>query len=227
VQPRLSQTYLVEGGGQNACRYRRCIAGKNHPYSRFKKCISKFTLQIVIIALVTLSSSAFSVVADDYSDRRIHAGAKLFRTLLAADQNITEKISPDNNLQLGLIYENNQSVAKSVADDLQHRANSDIRNIPIKTRLLKVSELASSGAAHLAGLFITQQLFEDELQMVLRYAVDHQIIIYSPFEGDVEKGVLGGMSVEARVRPYLNIKTMQAANVHLKPFFMKVAKQYE
>ncbi len=227
MHSRHSQTYLVEGGSQSPYRYWRGIAGKNRLHSRFKKYISKFTLQFVIIALVTLSSSAFSVVADDYSDRRIHAGAKLFRTLLAADQNITEKVTPDNKLQLALIYNNNQSAAKSVADDLQGRANSDIRNIPIKTTLLKVSELASSGTTHLAGLFITQQLFEDELQMVIRYAVDHHIIIYSPFEGDVEKGVLGGMSVEARVRPYLNIRTMQAADVHLKPFFMKVAKQHE
>ena len=62
------------------------------------------------------------MVADDYSDRRIHAGAKLFRTLLAADQNIAGKISPDNKLQLALIYNDNQSAAKSVADVLKGRS---------------------------------------------------------------------------------------------------------
>lgn len=226
VHSRLSQACLAEDECHNPCSHKYCKAGMNQPNLRIKKYLFRFLLQLTSVMLVTLSSSAFSVIADDYSDRRIHAGTKLFRTLLAADQNITEKITPDNKLQLALIYNNNQSAAKSVADVLQGRANSDIRNIPIKTKLLKVDELESS-TTYLAGLFITQRLSEDELQKVIRYAVDHHIVIYSPFEGDVEKGVLGGMSVEARVRPYLNVKTMRAANLHLKPFFMKVSKQYE
>ena len=225
MHSRLSQADLVNDEYHSFYAYRHCKTENNQAWSRINKCISKFLLQLTSIVLVTLSSSAFSVIADDYSDRRILAGTKLFRTLLAADQNIEAKTSPDNKLQLALIYNNSQSAAGNVADVIQSRANSDIRNIPIKTKLLKVDELAST--TYLAGLFITQQLFDDELQTVIRYAVDHHIVIYSPFEGDVEKGVLGGMSVEARVRPYLNIKTMHAADLHLKPFFMKVSKQYD
>ena len=53
------------------------------------------------------------------------------------------------------------------------------------------------------------------------------MIVYSPFEGHVEKGVLGGLSVEAQVRPYVNRATVEASQITLKPFFMEVAKVYQ
>ena len=37
------------------------------------------------------------------------------------------------------------------------------------------------------------------------------MIVYSPFEGHVESGVLGGLSVEAQVRPYVNRATLEAS----------------
>ena len=55
----------------------------------------------------------------------------------------------------------------------------------------------------------------------------NHIIVFSPFEGDVERGVQCGIAVQARVRPFLNMKSLKSAGVSLKPFFLKVAKKYE
>lgn len=225
VQKQLLKSCLVEDGLQSAYQQYDCKSEKPRIRPHLKKYSGKYLLQLAWIILFTLSSVTFSAIADDYSERRIQAGAKLFRTLLAADRDITEKTTPDNLLQLALVYSSNQTAAKNVAHALQLRSNSSIRNIPIETKLFKSSELAT--AMPLAGIFITQELSKNELNTLVQYAIDNHLIIYSPFEGDVEKGVMGGLSIEARVRPYLNIKTMQAAGINLKPFFMKVAKRYE
>ncbi len=50
------------------------------------------------------------------------------------------------------------------------------------------------------------------------------MILYSPFEGDVERGVTAGLSIEAKVLPFVNQRTLEASGVELKPFFLKVAK---
>jgi hypothetical protein len=38
---------------------------------------------------------------------------------------------------------------------------------------------------------------------------------------------LGGLAIETRVRPYINLKTMRASRVQIRDFFLKVAKRHE
>ena len=40
------------------------------------------------------------------------------------------------------------------------------------------------------------------------------------------RSILGGLSVEAQVRPYVNLSTLSASNISLKPLFFKVTKVY-
>ena len=64
------------------------------------------------------------------------------------------------------------------------------------------------------------------LTSIIKYGIGHHVIVYSPFEGHVELGVLGGLSVEAQVRPFLNRATLEASQISLKPFFLSVAKVF-
>jgi hypothetical protein len=59
------------------------------------------------------------------------------------------------------------------------------------------------------------------------YSGRNSIISFSPYEGDIERGVQGGIAVEARVRPYLNLTALRNAGIRLKSFFMEVAKKHE
>jgi predicted nucleotidyltransferase len=78
-----------------------------------------------------------------------------------------------------------------------------------------------------AGVLMTQKMNAKQLQTLTVSANAKHMVVFSPFEGDVERGVQSGIAVEARVRPYLNTKALRNAQVRLKPFFMKVAKAYE
>ncbi|HEX8154652.1 MAG TPA: hypothetical protein VF698_16080, partial [Thermoanaerobaculia bacterium] len=61
---------------------------------------------------------------------------------------------------------------------------------------------------------------------LVKYGIDRRLIVYSPFEGHVESGVTGGLSVEAQVRPFVNSTTLAASHIALKDFFLKVTKVY-
>ena len=71
-----------------------------------------------------------------------------------------------------------------------------------------------------------EPLRREAIAALIRFGVDRQVIIYSPFEGDVERGVAGGVSIEAQVRPFVNTAALRASQVTLREFFLKVAKAF-
>ena len=86
--------------------------------------------------------------------------------------------------------------------------------------------LASYKSKIPAGIFLAQPPSDTTRRALIKYGIEHHVIVYSPFEGDVESGILGGLSVEAQVRPYVNLSTLSASNISLKPLFFKVTKVY-
>lgn len=89
------------------------------------------------------------------------------------------------------------------------------------------TEVVNDLFANMAGIYLLDELSEDVLQIITNQAIQKQIITYSPFKGNVESGVLGGLSVETKVRPYINMKTLIESQIQLKPFFLKVIKRYD
>lgn len=188
-----------------------------------------FFLSFVICLLMIQGVGGAS--ADQSSERRIKAGIKLFRTMLAADLDISDKKSPDGSLVLLLVYHDEKDKALKLAQSLKKsgRAGSSplIRNLPITVDTTSDFSFQRYMANRIAGIFITEKIGNADLQKVIRFGIDRRVVVYSPFEGHVEKGVLGGLSVEARVRPYVNIKTLKSSAIRIKAFFMKVTKRYE
>jgi hypothetical protein len=76
-----------------------------------------------------------------------------------------------------------------------------------------------------AAIFLTQPL-DERLPEIIKYAISRGIILFSPFQGDVEKGVLGGVHISDRVLPHINASTMKSAGINIKQFFMRVSVIY-
>jgi hypothetical protein len=184
---------------------------------------SVFTL----ILLTAIVYGATPSVADDFIDRRITAGTKIFRALLAADVDIDRKIGIHGELQLGLLYIDDTGNAKKAAATLVNRDDPRIRKLKTRIEMVSFGDCIANEKGPLAGIFLTQRLNAEQLQALSAFANTQHLVVFSPFEGDVERGVQSGIAVEARVRPYLNTKALRAAQVRLKSFFMKVAKAYE
>lgn len=180
-----------------------------------------------MVLLAAIVYAAKPSVSDDFTERRITAGAKIFRALLAADVDIIHKTGNLGELRLGLLYIDDTGNAEKAAATLMNRDDPRIRQMKIRIEIMPFAELIAGRKGPLAGVFLTQRLNAEQLQTLTAFANAQRLVVFSPFEGDVERGVQSGIAVEARVRPYLNTSALHAAGVQLKSFFLKVAKAYE
>lgn len=178
---------------------------------------------ILIAAGCTLLATA-SVHADVYDDRRTRAGARLFRSLLAAEIGIEAKAAADGKLHLLILGGDNEQTEQLAALLAPQKAGepAKLRGIPVSVETR--NEMQADTGQNPAGVFLAEVPSDDELERLIAWSVEHQVLLYSPFEGHVERGVMAGISIEAKVRPFLNVSTIEAAGLQLKPLFLKVSK---
>jgi hypothetical protein len=183
---------------------------------------------LVVVLLLLLALRPLVAVAESEEDRRAQAGIRLFRSLLAADLDLENKRGEDGKLLLVVFHTGNRDKAEELAKALAGAgADPDpIKGLPVAIELGTDPAFASHDKHPPAGIFLAQAPSPQALQTIVRYGIDHHVIVYSPFEGHVEKGVLAGLAVEAQVRPYVNRETLAASHIELKAFFMKVTKVY-
>ncbi len=169
--------------------------------------------------------------ADSYQERRLRTGARLFRSLLAADQDIETKVGDDGNLLILFYIEGDSGEAEALAELAFKESDSDspvkVRNLPVRVELVVDPVFESYRDDALAGIFLVHAPSERDLQSIIRFGIDHHVIVFSPHEGHVEKGVLGGLVIEAQVLPFINLETARESNIPIKEFFLRVAKVME
>jgi len=184
-----------------------------------------FLLMILMGWTIASSTSA------DLGASRVRIGLKLFRTILAADSAIKEKQTKNGVLALALVYSNNSAQADLYAKKLQSsgkgKSQGKIKNIPIKVHTISANHLDDLLEQRYAGIYLVDKLNSNQLKQLIDYASRHHVIIYSPYSGDVERGVTAGIVIEARVKPYINNKMLIASKIQLSSFFIKVSKKYE
>ncbi|HEY2091168.1 MAG TPA: hypothetical protein VGJ81_04720 [Thermoanaerobaculia bacterium] len=178
-------------------------------------------LLALLLALV-LPSLLFG---DEVDDRRAAAGIRLFRALLAADVDLPRKTVAPNQLLIVFFYVDDKTRAADLAQ--RFAADDKVHGIPMVTEVTNDPNFVAYDKRVPAGIFLADAPARQALASIIHWGITHRLIVYSPFEGHVEKGVLGGLSVEAQVRPYVNRATIEASQITLKPFFMEVAKVFQ
>lgn len=163
------------------------------------------------------------MASDSPELRRLRAGMDLFPSFLAADTQIRQKKAEDGKLHIALIYNDNPRRAEQQAEHL--RQIGKIKNIPLKVQVMRPQDLRKNNEL-LAGIFITQPHLP-QLPKVVHHGKTHSVITFSPFNGDVAQGISGGISVTARILPKVNIPTVKASGLRIKPFFLRIASLYE
>lgn len=177
----------------------------------------------LMVFVLGLGLAGASARADSQDDRRVRTGARVFRTLLLADVALARKASADGTLDIA-IYSGDASGADEVAPLIRPDvvAGAPKGNGPA-IRIRRVDALGDDTLPPV-GLFLASPLAGGELDRLIDWSIRHRVILYSPFEGDVERGVTAGLSIGAKVLPFVNQRTLEASGVELKPFFLKVAK---
>lgn len=184
--------------------------------------------KIHFLLLLILGLICHTVSAVEKDEIRVRAALDLFPSILAADMGIEDKTGPDGSLLLVLLYTDNKEKASEMAEYL--RKVDQIRGIPIRIEISDERFLYQKGDQFEkqtpAGIFLTQSL-SNNIDSIITYGREKQIIVFSPFEGDVERGVLGGIHISERLLPYINMSTLQSSNIRIKSFFLRIARCHE
>ncbi len=169
--------------------------------------------------------------ADAYQERRARTGIRLFRALLAADLELERKTATDGRLLVLFFHTGDRDQAEEwsrvFAGNDPSGATEPIRGLPVTLETTDDESFARYLDGRPAGIFLAQNPPAAVLRAIVRYGIANHVIVYSPYEGHVEDGVLGGLVVEAQVRPFINLTTLKASKVSLKEFFLKVTRVYE
>lgn len=190
-----------------------------------------FRLHRIVLLTLTLLLAAVSCrvnslyLADGYAGYRAEVGLKLFRSLLHSDLQISQKTNANDQLPILIIYLNQDDAAS----DYQKSLLALLPKVAGKPTLVQTSSLTDflQNPNPVAGIFLAQQLNADEIQAVINKGIREHFVVFSPFEGDVEQGVLAGISVQASVKPYINSRTLKKSGLQIKDFYLKAARQYE
>src|ERR1051325_1905631 len=196
---------------------RLSVPCENRPQSRMPR--RPWFLAILLVFL------ALRAAAEDVQALRARAGVRFFRSLLAADVDLPKKTIPPDQLLIVFFYVDDARGAKDLMARFGEQAK-ELRGLPVVTETTKDATLSAYAQRVPAGLFIAQPPNKKTLASIIKYGIDHHVIVYSPYEGHVESGVLGGLFVDAQMRPFVNGATLSASHITLKDFFLKVAKVY-
>jgi hypothetical protein len=114
-------------------------------------------------------------------------------------------------------------MAREMADQLVRVET--IRGIPVRVSESMVSDLGDVADDMPAGIFLVERM-GDELGDVIQIGKESRAIVFSPFPGDVEKGVSSGMVISDRILPYVNSEAMRLSGIQMKSFFLRIAERY-
>ena len=179
----------------------------------------------MLCGILLLSLVKASLAAPDQNShvaRRLRAGLDLFPSFLAADLRIKDKLDKNGDLILYIVHHNDKRTAQKIASKL--RDIKTIKGAPLKVIIVR-DDYDDFQNYQPAAIFIAQPHLP-HLAAVVNYGKQNSIITFSPFDGDVNLGVTGSISITARILPQVNTMTLADSKLHLKPFFLRIASRY-
>ncbi|MFP4423558.1 MAG: hypothetical protein ACLFRG_23755, partial [Desulfococcaceae bacterium] len=175
-----------------------------------------------LLAALLLLSAAFAH-GGDREESRAWAGLDLFPSVLAADAEIADKRGPDGALPLVVLHQTDRELAEEMARRLARTGT--IRGIPIRVEIARDPASLHGTGPPPAGMFLAEPRIGD-LEAVIQFGRENRRLVFSPFAGDVERGVPAGIAVSDRILPLVNAEALESFGLRLKPFFLRIAEVY-
>lgn len=168
-----------------------------------------------------------TVHADSYDERRVRTAARLMRALLSADAGIVDKAGADGWLEVLVLGDaplRVDGLPELIAPPDDENTPAAVKGLPLRVReVRRVPDQSGTepDEARPVAVFLAAPLSDAEFQRLLEWCIRERVILYSPFEGDVERGATAGLSVQAKVQPYLNRQTLSSSQIELQAFFVE------
>lgn len=181
---------------------------------------------IISVLCILMVPWAAVAHADAAVEHRITLGIKMFPMMVGGNLGLKSMRSADGTVLLLILYRESLKVGEQVADRL-HSAVERIQTYPIRVIVTRKFNADTFPETPVAGVFLAEPFPSEQRDAIIDFGIKKKAIVFSPFEGDVPKGVLAGIHVSTRVQPALNLSTIQQAGIRINKLFLKVAKIHE
>lgn len=179
----------------------------------------------LILFCLLFGLSVVGALADEADSRRVGISLSIFPRIVAVDNQFRDKLNADRKAYLFFVYDKDEKYARQLADLMQ--TNSDnIGGMYVAIKVVSVADGLQKNDLPTA-MFIVERLSDAQLNKVMKFASDSQRLVFSPFTGDVERGVTVGISVTNRVKPYFNLDSLRQSKISINALLMKMSKRYE
>ena len=177
---------------------------------------------LLAAALLVVPLAVQSLLAQDALSPRLQIGASILPAIIAANKRLA---SADQQLPpVYIVYLNNSHLANQLADGL--RQNDAVRQRELEITSLSLAELLERNPIQASALFVSEPMGE-ELEQLIEFSRQQKLLLFSPYKGDVERGVATGLRVTDKVLPMVNMDSLKQSNIFLKAFFLRIAVKHE
>lgn len=181
-------------------------------------------LAAALMVLLGLVQGA-NLFADEAEQRRVGISMSIFPRIVAVDNDFRNKLVEGSRAQLMFVYDRDSQYAQKLADQIKTDSDN-IGGMDVEALIMSVEgELPVSEPP--TAIFIVEKLTDAQLQTVMEFASATHRLVFSPFLGDVERGVTVGISVTNRVKPFFNLTTLRHSKVTINALLMKMSKRHE
>lgn len=184
--------------------------------------LNSWRIGIVLAAMLLAALVAAPAAAQDALSPRLQIGIGILPAVIAANKQINSE-SPQP-LKIYLVYKNNRHLAERLKPGLEKVDRIRQRKLEIES--ITLGDLVASEPAPASAIFIAESLGED-LEPLIEFVEQKKVLLFSPFKGDVERGVAAGFRVTDKVLPMVNMTALKQSNIQLKAFFLRVAVKHE
>ena len=180
----------------------------------------------ILISCLFLTLASLSAGMDQSEQDRFWLGVKMFSPIVGGDLDLETKLGSDGKLLLLIVYKNNRPLADNVVSSLRSMV-SNISEHPV--RIVATSDLSFKDyqAVKVAGIFISEQFTPNSLHPIVCFGIKRQLVVFSPFIGDVQQGVSAGIYISTQIKPAFNLTTINKSGIHMNKLFYKVAQTYD
>lgn len=182
-------------------------------------------LALLAVLLVALSASAAWAVRPDEA-RRVQIGLRFFPNVLSVDMDLAGKQTAAGKARVLLLYREAAGGAERLAETLRKEVTS-VAKIPFEVTIANDPAAAFAGESRPCGIFLTEYFTGAEFQQILRLAIANHVILFSPFEEDLERGATAGLDISSKIRPSLNTDTLSKSGIRIHPMFLRLAKIHD
>lgn len=154
---------------------------------------------------------------------RLQIGINLLPAVIAANKGLST-VDRDKKLPIFLVYRDNDHLAEMLRDNLGHIGK--IRKRLIDIRPISLEDLLTLDPDPYSAIFVSEQL-DKRLPELIEFSHEKRALLFSPFKGDVKRGVATGLRVTDKVLPMVNMKSLKQSKIQLKAFFLRIAVQHE